>query len=67
MQEPTRESVKGLLLVALANESDQGTRHKVADTIAEVSKSDIMDGGNDSKTMKLIVLPLCRILLTSSH
>ncbi|ORX52437.1 ARM repeat-containing protein, partial [Hesseltinella vesiculosa] len=46
VQPSTRQSVKDLLLVALANESDQGTRHKVADTIAEVAKSDMGDDGN---------------------
>ncbi|KAI8073867.1 armadillo-type protein [Gongronella butleri] len=45
VQPATRQSVKELLLVALANESDQGTRHKVADTIAEVAKSDLSDEG----------------------
>ncbi|KAI8140976.1 armadillo-type protein [Fennellomyces sp. T-0311] len=41
VQENTRSQVKQLLLIALANESDQGTRHKVADTIAEVARSDL--------------------------
>lgn len=45
VQETTREGVKGLLLVALANESDQSTRHKIADTIAEVARSDLGEGG----------------------
>lgn len=44
IQENTRQGVKELLLVALANESDQSTRHKIADTIAEVARSDLTDG-----------------------
>lgn len=48
VQEPTRQGVKELLLVALANESDQGTRHKIADTIAEIAKSDL-NGGEGGK------------------
>ncbi|KAI9310005.1 armadillo-type protein, partial [Dichotomocladium elegans] len=43
VQEPTKIRVKELLLVALANETDQSTRHKIADTIAEVAKSDLGD------------------------
>lgn len=31
--------------MALANETDQGTRHKVADTIAEVAKTDLETNG----------------------
>ncbi|KAI9499421.1 hypothetical protein BDB00DRAFT_796249 [Zychaea mexicana] len=41
VQETSRSSVRELLLASLANETDQGTRHKVADTIAEVAKSDL--------------------------
>ena len=44
VQDSTRQGVKELLLVALANESDQGTRHKVSDTIAEVARSDLSEG-----------------------
>ncbi|KAI8343761.1 hypothetical protein BC941DRAFT_100252 [Chlamydoabsidia padenii] len=53
VQESTRQGVKELLLVALANESDQGTRHKIADTIAEVAKSDL----NGSEGGKWETLP----------
>lgn len=45
VQETTRQGVKDLLLVALANESDQSTRHKISDTIAEVARSDLNEGG----------------------
>ncbi|CAO3641141.1 unnamed protein product [Cunninghamella echinulata] len=45
VQETTRQNVKELLLAALANESDQSTRHKVADTIGEVAKADLGEGG----------------------
>lgn len=45
IQDNTRNSVKELLLMALANETDQGTRHKVADTIAEVAKTDLETNG----------------------
>lgn len=45
VQEQTRAAVKELLLVALANESDQSTRHKVADTISEVAKTDVYNDG----------------------
>ena len=46
VQESTRQGVKDLLLVALANESDQSTRHKISDTIAEVARSDLNEGGS---------------------
>ena len=45
VQETTRAGVRELLLSALGNETDQGTRHKVADTIAEVAKSDLSKNG----------------------
>ncbi|ORZ24178.1 armadillo-type protein, partial [Absidia repens] len=51
VQETTRHGVKELLLVALANETDQGTRHKVADTIAEVAKSDFDGTGEKWETL----------------
>ncbi|KAI7854692.1 armadillo-type protein, partial [Circinella umbellata] len=41
VQETTRAGVRDLLLSALGNETDQGTRHKIADTISEVAKSDL--------------------------
>jgi hypothetical protein len=53
VQESTRQGVKELLLVALANESDQGTRHKIADTIAEVAKSDLNGGEGGKSTMDI--------------
>ncbi|CEP09674.1 hypothetical protein [Parasitella parasitica] len=37
IQESTRLGVKDLLLVALANETDQSARHKISDTIAEIA------------------------------
>lgn len=45
IQESSRQGVKDLLLIALANETDQSTRHKVSDTIAEVARSDLNEGG----------------------
>ncbi|KAI8975382.1 armadillo-type protein [Mycotypha africana] len=40
VRDTTRQGVKELLLFSLANETDQSTRHKVSDTIAEVAKDD---------------------------
>ena len=47
VQETTRAGVRDLLLSALGNETDQGTRHKIADTIAEVAKSDLSKNGKE--------------------
>ncbi|KAI9024505.1 hypothetical protein CLU79DRAFT_834266 [Phycomyces nitens] len=43
IQDNSRRGIKELLLMALANEMDQSTRHKVADTIAEIARSDLAD------------------------
>ncbi|KAI7872213.1 armadillo-type protein [Spinellus fusiger] len=44
VQPSTRSNVKDLLLIAFANEMELSTRHKVADTIAEISRSDMAEG-----------------------
>lgn len=48
VQESTRQGVRELLLVALANESDQSARHKVSDAIAEVARYDLGEGSKFS-------------------
>jgi hypothetical protein len=45
VSENTQQGVKELLLFALANETDQGARHKVSDTIAEIARFDLSKGG----------------------
>ncbi|KAG2213565.1 hypothetical protein INT46_002271 [Mucor plumbeus] len=54
VQDSTRLGVKELLLVALANETDQSTRHKVSDTIAEVARSDLSDGNKWDSLLKAL-------------
>jgi len=54
VQETTRQGVKELLLVALANESDQSTRHKISDTIAEVARSDLSEGNKWDTLLKAL-------------
>lgn len=45
VNESTQQGVKELLLSALANETDQGARHKVSDAIAEIARFDLGKGG----------------------
>ncbi|KAI9481685.1 MAG: armadillo-type protein [Benjaminiella poitrasii] len=54
VQESTRQGVKELLLVALANETDQSTRHKVSDTIAEIARFDLAEGGKWDSLLKAL-------------
>ncbi|KAF7725557.1 hypothetical protein EC973_009512 [Apophysomyces ossiformis] len=54
VQEESRTCVKDLLLVALANETDQSTRHKVSDTISEITKSDLSEGGKWDSLLKAL-------------
>ncbi|KAG0747446.1 hypothetical protein G6F57_000579 [Rhizopus arrhizus] len=44
VNESTQQGVKELLLSALANETDQGARHKVSDAIAEIARFDLGKG-----------------------
>ncbi|CAO3670398.1 hypothetical protein G6F70_006836 [Rhizopus microsporus] len=54
VNENTQQGVKELLLFALANETDQGARHKVSDTIAEIARFDLSKGDTWNDLLKAL-------------
>ncbi|KAI8992324.1 armadillo-type protein [Pilobolus umbonatus] len=67
IQESTQVGVKDLLLTALANETDVGARHKVADTIAEIARSDLSEGETGKWPSLLTALFECSQSPNAAH
>jgi len=51
VQESTRQGVKAALLVSLSKETNESTRHKLCDAIAEIAKTDMLRGEKWSQLM----------------